>query len=264
MTLADHVWGIFRARTVRWWYGYLGQMLAGTPIVCLNYGYALEPNTPSLSLSEDQESMRPYLQLYHRVAQQAKIRGKDLIEISCGYGGGAAYLQATFEPRTTTGLDASSSAIQRASSRFGGRGLAFLVGHADALAVPSQGFDILMSVEASHCYPDMARFLSEAYRVLRPGGSLVLADYRPEPEMARLGAEVLAAGFVLNEWTDITDNVIRSIEENHEQRTAWITRYGPSWLRPVMGQLAGVRGSIIHRSFVSGRMRYSMFRAVKA
>ncbi len=261
MPLADHLWSGFRARTVGWWYGYLGAMLTGSPIVCLNYGYAFATSSGQPVLSAEQEDMRPYLQLYHRVASLAEPQGKDLLEISCGYGGGAAYVQSAFRPRATTGLDASRSAIQRAVRRFRSPELDFLVGQADALGFPSGVFDVVLNIEASHCYPDMRRFLNEVLRVLRPGGQLILADYRPASEIGRLEALLGTADFVLEDSTDITSNVVRSLEETHDQRTEWIAHYGPGWLRPLMGQLAGVRGSIAYRSFVSGRLRYNVFRA---
>jgi len=127
------------------------------------------------------------------------------------------------------------------------------------VGLASAAFDAVISIEASHCYPSMPRFLDEVHRLLRPGGQFVLADYRPASTISELERQFPQSGLALVEVADITANVLRSLDETHEQRSQWIASYGPIWLRPFMGQLAGVRGSIAHRGFRSGRLVYQRF-----
>lgn len=47
---------------------------------------------------------------------------------------------------------------------------------AEALPFPDGAFDKVLCRVAPHHFPDVPRFLAESYRVLRPGGALVLCD----------------------------------------------------------------------------------------
>ena len=57
----------------------------------------------------------------------------------------------------------------------------FVVGAAQDLPWPDRSFDVVASTLAAHHIPEAARqdALGEMYRVLRPGGALLVADFRP-------------------------------------------------------------------------------------
>lgn len=247
------------------WYGYLASMLVSSPIVCLNYGYvSLADGDGAPALMESQEPMRHYLQLYAYVAAVLEWTGKNALEVSCGYGGGAAFIQSHMGPQSYVGIDLTEVPLRIARQRFGASRLSFVTARADVLGLASETFDIVISVEASHCFPSMPRFLDEVSRVLRPGGKLVLADYRPVQAMSALRSQINRSGLDLLESSDITANVLQSLNETDGQRRQWISDYGPFWLRPFMGQLAGVRGSIVYRGFHSGRLTYQRLLIGKA
>ncbi len=54
-----------------------------------------------------------------------------------------------------------------------------MVGDALNLPFDVSTFDIIINVEASHCYPDQARFFSEVSRILKKDGVFLYADFRP-------------------------------------------------------------------------------------
>ena len=56
-----------------------------------------------LPLDESDEPNRYSIQLYHQTATQIDISGKDVLEVSCGHGGGASYLTRTSAPRLLHG-----------------------------------------------------------------------------------------------------------------------------------------------------------------
>src|SRR6185295_11572042 len=66
-------------------------------LVFLNWGYEEDPPM-AIPLSAADEPNRACIQLYHHTAAQTDLRDKRVLEVSCGHGGGAAYLARTVEP----------------------------------------------------------------------------------------------------------------------------------------------------------------------
>jgi len=83
---------------------------------------------------------------------------------------------------SATGLDLSEEMV-RAAQRIGGRNVRFVHGSAYELPFDDASFDASLLVLALHEHTEAERttMLAEAIRVLRPGGSLVLADYDRPP-----------------------------------------------------------------------------------
>ncbi len=78
-----------------------------------------------------------------------------------------------------TGLDVSPGMLAQARQRAGQEGVTnvtFLEGEAEQLPFPDAHFDLVTSRHAPHHFRDLAGFLREARRVLKPGGRLVVAD----------------------------------------------------------------------------------------
>ena len=78
---------------------------------------------------------------------------------------------------SVTGVDPSSAAIAYAQRRA--LAMTFTVGVAQALDLPDASFDVVTCTLAMHHIPARKRAaaVSEMYRVTRPGGRLVIADF---------------------------------------------------------------------------------------
>ena len=99
MPVIDSLFSIGRIRKAIWqlWYPFLTRRLRGQEVLFLNYAYEEEPPM-GIPLQPDDEPNRACIQLYHHVATQIPLRGKQVLEVSCGHGGGAAYLARTLQP----------------------------------------------------------------------------------------------------------------------------------------------------------------------
>ncbi|WP_217143025.1 class I SAM-dependent methyltransferase [Streptomyces sp. AC627_RSS907] len=103
--------------------------------------------------------------------------GRAVLEVGCGTGEGLNFLSRLVPGARMTGLDLSPKAIARAEATLArGESLRFVHGDAEKLPFEDSSVDVLINIESSHTYPDLGRFLHEAARVLRPGGTLSHID----------------------------------------------------------------------------------------
>jgi ubiquinone/menaquinone biosynthesis C-methylase UbiE len=120
--------------------------------------------------------------VYARIAALSGARpGDRVLDIGCGGGYLARLLAAAVTPGgRVTGIDPSGPAVSYARRRAPGN-CSFAVGVAQDLDLPDRTFDVVTSTLAVHHVPEAARpdAFGEMYRVLRPGGVLLVADFRP-------------------------------------------------------------------------------------
>jgi len=120
--------------------------------------------------------------VYRQVVAASGARpGDRVLDIGCNGGYLARLLAAAVTPGgQVTGVDPSAPAIAYAARRAPGNAT-FAVGAAQDLAWPDESFDLVTSTLAVHHIPaeDRAAAFGEMFRVLRPGGRLLVADFRP-------------------------------------------------------------------------------------
>lgn len=180
--------------------------------VFLNWGYDEDPPM-ALPLAESDEPNRYFIQLYHRVATQVDLTGKRVLEVSCGHGGGAAYLMRTQHPASYTGLDLNPIGLDFCRKKHQLPGLDFVHGSAEKLPFGDQSFDAVINIEASHCYAQFPQFLTEVARVLRPGGHFLYADARKSRDIAEWERQLADAPIQLVSESVINEHVARGIEK---------------------------------------------------
>jgi ubiquinone/menaquinone biosynthesis C-methylase UbiE len=230
----------------------------------MNYGYA--PLNGQLALMEesvDDEANRYGLALYHHVASTVDLTvdlsDKEVLEVGCGRGGGAAFIQRYFKPRSMTGVDFAEKAVAICHSQYATDGIRFATADAEQIPFAPKSFDVVINVESSHCYPNVERFLQEVKRVLRPQGYFLFADFRPRKAVDLLRHQIHQCGLVLLQEEVITGNVVRALDLDTERRLALSQQYIPSPLRKIFNDFAGVRGSQAYQEFQAGQTEYLCF-----
>ena len=247
----------------REWYPYITRRLrGGEEVLFLNYAYEEEPRV-GLTLSADDEPNRACIQLYHHVAAQADLRGRKVLEVSCGHGGGASYLARTFEPALYTALDLNQRAIRFCQRRHKRPALDFVQGDAEHLPFGDAQFDAVINVEASHCYPSFPAFLREVRRVLRPGGHFLYADFRFAEGVAEWERDLAQCALELRQTRVINPEVLRGMEVNSARSARLVETRLPWWLRGLGRDFAGISGSRVHAAVKQGMISYRSFHYVK-
>jgi SAM-dependent methyltransferase len=244
-----------RAPVRRGWFGLVSRLDRAGEVRFLNHGCTM-PGA-ALDLSAEDARDRFQVQLYHRVAGAVDWKGRDGLEVSCGRGGGAAYVYRTFAPRSLVGLDPTAAAIRFCVDTWRRGGLSFRRGDAEALPFPARSFDVVLSVESSLLYRDLGRFLAEVRRVLRPGGHLLLADYRAAPRLPALRAALAASGLETLEEEDLGADVAEALRLDHARKRALVRRLVPRPLRGLAHHFAGAEDDDAEaRRFADGRKLY--------
>jgi len=260
MPVIDYLFAIGPVRKAIWkmWYPFLTRRLRGEDVCFLNYAYEEEPPL-ALPLAIEDEPNRACIQLYHHVATQVSLHGQTVLEVSCGHGGGASYLTRSQEPNRYIGLDLNPEAIRFCQERHRIARLHFQTGDAEKLPFESGSFDAVINVEASHCYPDFARFLSEAARVLRPGGHLLHADFRFSDRLAAWKQAIATGPLNILRTRNINAEVLRGMERNSPRSLELIARHLPKFLHGLGRDFAGTQGSRIHNALANGELTYASY-----
>jgi ubiquinone/menaquinone biosynthesis C-methylase UbiE len=121
--------------------------------------------------------------------------GADVVDIGCG---GGTYTRAwsDLDAATVTGVDFSEAQLGAAREGHGDLpGVSFRTGDAADTGLPDGGADIVFERALIHHVPDLVAAGAEAFRVLRPGGVLLIQDRTPE-DVAQPGSVTHPRGWL--------------------------------------------------------------------
>jgi ubiquinone/menaquinone biosynthesis C-methylase UbiE len=138
--------------------------MANTDYDCWHRGHSLEDDIAT-----------PWHDFVKNNLTDAEIEGKRVLEIGCGRGGFSNYLaHKPAPPERVYGCDYSESALAIARQKYDSVRITWKAEDIMALSFEDNFFDIAVSCETIEHVPHSAKALSELFRVLKPGGKLVL------------------------------------------------------------------------------------------
>ena len=172
--------------------------------------------------------------LSRAVALTPDIEG-DLLDAACGTGQFVARLREHRPRLRITGVDISREMLAQARARFANDGqVQFMEGTAEQLPVEANAFDIVACNNAFHLVQDAPAALSEFHRVLRPGGTLIIVDWRRDaPQMA-----LMLAGQRLIDRQVRHVRSIRAMRSLLEENRFDVTRGERFRVKPMWGLMA--------------------------
>lgn len=102
--------------------------------------------------------------------------GGDVLEIGCGAGMGLAYLAT--RTRSVVGCDVTDELVAEARSHL--PGVDIVVADATSLPFPDAQFDAALLLEMLYYVQDQDLAVAEAFRVVRPGGAVMVCAPNPD------------------------------------------------------------------------------------
>lgn len=149
-----------------------------------------------------------------KLIEVVKGHGKkdSLLDVATGGGHVANALAPVF--KSVTALDLTADMIQEAQKFILSNGhdnVSFVQGDAENLPFPDELFEVVTCRIAAHHFPDVCRFISEVFRVLKTGGLFVLID-NVAPER--------------NEYDEFFNSVEKKRDQSHfraYKKSEWIT-----------------------------------------
>lgn len=118
------------------------------------------------------------------LAELEKEEFTSLLDCGCGTAPMLTLLKEKYPDKRYTGIDLTPKMIEVARSK-NMPDVELVVGDCENLPFDEGSFDVVICCQSFHHYPNVQDFFDSVYRVLRPGGRLILRDMTANSSAAR-------------------------------------------------------------------------------
>ena len=155
----------------------------------INFGY-----WKKISDTNDKISIESRIQaskdLYELLLNYLNItEGDKILEVGCGYGHGTVAAHDFADNTKVVGVDIRNEQIKRAKKTHADfikntSSIEFITAPAENLPFIANSIDKIFSVEAAQHFHSVPKFISEALRVLKPGGLIAITTFFANNDIA--------------------------------------------------------------------------------
>ncbi|MDJ0773866.1 MAG: methyltransferase domain-containing protein [Mastigocoleus sp. MO_167.B18] len=134
---------------------------------------------------EEKDRKQAQIDLIEEILSWSGVeQAKNILDVGCGIGGSSLYLSARLGAEAT-GITLSPVQAKRANQRARELGFAartnFQVADAQEMPFADNSYDLVWSLESGEHMPNKTKFIQECYRVLKPGGKLIVVTWCHRP-----------------------------------------------------------------------------------
>lgn len=120
-----------------------------------------------------------------------------------------------------------------------------------------------MNIESCNAYGSVPKFLAEVKRVLKPGGTLLIADMRWQHDLQQFKDELKASGMNIIYEDNFTERVQKALDAEHEINEKRIESNVPKPLQNMFKEFAATKGTVVYNAIKNKERLYYRFVLVK-
>jgi cyclopropane fatty-acyl-phospholipid synthase-like methyltransferase len=183
--------------------------------------------------------------------------GESVLDAGCGVGGSSVWL-ARERKCQVTGISINANQVRKASELAREAGVINRVRFEQkdylSTSYPDNSFDVVWAIESVCHADDKSRFLKEAFRVLKKGGRLILADFFKAGDLHGKNAEAInrwAHGWAINDFATSEDFYHQSLQAGFHEVQVQDASHAilPSARRLYRSYFIGKPAAVLYRLF---------------
>lgn len=153
----------------------------------------------------------------------------------------------------------NKKAIKFCNKKYSSEKIKLFQADAQKLNFDDNAFDVVINIESSHRYSRVDLFLSEVYRILKPGGVLLFADFGNQYDLRKLNRQFKNRNFKRLKNEIITENAVEALKLSTPNREELVRKLLPKFFQNLGRNFAAIEGTTTFNKFLTREFEYVFY-----